>query len=67
MSTSHSPPENSIVSSTDEYIRGPFWEPAAIPNATTYWQSTSCNRESIHERDLHRERFHAVDCEVRQC
>lgn len=67
MSTSHSPPENSIASSAHEYSRGPFWEPATIPNATTYWRCTSCSRESIRERDLYCEHFHAVDCEVRQC
>jgi hypothetical protein len=64
MSTSHSPTENSIALSNDQSIDGPLWEPASIPNATTYWRCTDCARESIRKRDLYRETFHAENCEV---
>ncbi|WP_336361979.1 hypothetical protein [Halalkalicoccus salilacus] len=66
MSTSNSTSENSIGSIKKEHISGPHWEPPTIPNATTYWRCTSCQRESTCEQDLHRERFHAPSCEVHQ-
>jgi hypothetical protein len=65
MSTSHSPPENSIASEQTDYrITGPHYEPPSVASATTYWRCTACNRESIREQDLHRETFHANNCEV---
>ncbi|WP_162993910.1 hypothetical protein [Halalkalicoccus subterraneus] len=68
MNTSHSPPENSIGSSTlEQHITGPHWEPPEIPNATTYWRCTACGHESIHETDLYRPTFHTDDCEVHEC
>lgn len=66
MSTSNSTTENSIGTEpdADHRITGPHLEPPSIDNATTYWQCTDCGRESIRERDLHRETFHTADCEV---
>ena len=64
MSTSNSTPENSIASEHPNRITGPHREPPTIANATTYWRCESCERESIREQDLHRETFHAEDCEV---
>lgn len=66
MNTSNSAAENSIASEadTDHQITGPHFEPSRVANATTYWRCGACNRESIHEQDLHRETFHAADCEV---
>lgn len=69
MSTSNPTAENDIDSLTDRSIRlisGPYWEPATVQNATTYWRCECCGYESIHEQDLHRESFHAPTCEVRQ-
>jgi hypothetical protein len=67
MNTSYSTSENSIASRVlNQYVSGPHWEPSTIPNATTYWRCTSCQRESTREQDLHRERFHTSGCEVRQ-
>jgi hypothetical protein len=67
MSTNNSPPENGIASRTETgaSISGPHQEPASIQNATTYWRCEACGYESICERDLDRESFHAPDCEVR--
>ncbi|WP_122089788.1 hypothetical protein [Halalkalicoccus subterraneus] len=65
MSTSNSPPENSIASEqTDDWITGPHREPSTVANATTYWRCEACERESIREQDLYRETFHAEDCVV---
>ena len=66
MNTSNSAAENSIASEadTDHQITGLHFESPRIANATTYWRCTDWGRESIRERDLHRETFHAADCEV---
>ena len=65
MSTSNSTPENSIASKTEDHqITGPHFEPPTVANATTYWRCEACDRESIREQDLHRETFHAPECEV---
>lgn len=69
MSTSTPTPKNGIASRTEsitQQISGPQWEPATVPNGTTYWRCESCGYESIYEQDLYRESFHARDCEVRQ-
>ena len=64
MSTSNSAAENSIASEQTNPITGPHREPPTVANATTYWRCEACKRESIREQDLHREAFHAEDCEV---
>ena len=69
MSTRIPPIKNGIVSRVDSIARqisGPHWEPATVSNATTYWRCESCGYEPLHERDLHRESFHAQNCEVRR-
>lgn len=68
MSTSNSTPENSIASERTHQITGPHREPPTVANATTYWRCEACERESIRKQDLHREAFHADECEVaEQC
>lgn len=54
--------DNCIANNYSARITGPHMEPPEISNATTYWRCEGCGYESIREKDLYREAFHADGC-----